>query len=139
MAGDIREIDMTKATSLDGKKVRLVGDDGKGYWMDKDTFISVVGGLINSQKLYPYMYKGTAGDLDALKDESGFWTVVNGKTTNLPNNTYPYGIIEVVKAEPYVIQRYFPISAGSYSRFGMLTRFYSESGWIGWYYIPYQI
>lgn len=98
-----------------------------------------MGGLINSQKLYPYMYKGTAGDLDALKDESGFWTVVSGKTTNLPNNTYPYGIIEVVKAEPYVIQRYFPISKGSYSKFGMLTRFYSESGWIGWYYIPYQI
>lgn len=47
MAGDIREIDMTKATSLDGKKVRLVGDDGKGYWMEKDTFISVVGGLQN--------------------------------------------------------------------------------------------
>ena len=48
MAGDIREIDMTKATSLDGKKVRLVGDDGKGYWMEKDTFISVVGELIGT-------------------------------------------------------------------------------------------
>lgn len=46
MAGDIREIDMAKATNLDGKKVRLVGDDGKGYWMEKDTFISVVGELI---------------------------------------------------------------------------------------------
>lgn len=55
MAGDIREIDMTKATSLDGKKVRLVGDDGKGYWMEKDTFISVVGD-INNISTQPWLY-----------------------------------------------------------------------------------
>ena len=46
MAGDIREIDMTKVTNLNGKKIRLVGDDGKGYWIEKEDFASVVGGLL---------------------------------------------------------------------------------------------
>lgn len=46
MAGDLREIDMTKATNMDGKKIRLVGDDGKGYWMEKEDLASVVGGLL---------------------------------------------------------------------------------------------
>lgn len=45
MAGDLREIDMTKATNMDGKKIRLVGDDGKGYWMEKEDLASVVGEL----------------------------------------------------------------------------------------------
>lgn len=45
MAGDIREIDMTKVTNLNGKKIRLVGDDGKGYWIEKEDFASVVGEL----------------------------------------------------------------------------------------------
>lgn len=48
MAGDIREIDMTKVTNLNGKKIRLVGDDGKGYWIEKEDFASVVGGLIGT-------------------------------------------------------------------------------------------
>ena len=45
--GDIREIDMTKATNLDGKKIRLVGDDGKGYWIEKEDLAAVVGGLLS--------------------------------------------------------------------------------------------
>ena len=46
--GDIREIDMTKATNLDGKKIRLVGDDGKGYWIEKEDLAAVVGELLKS-------------------------------------------------------------------------------------------
>lgn len=45
--GDIREIDMTKATDANGKKIRLVGDDGKGYWMEFSDLAAVVGGLID--------------------------------------------------------------------------------------------
>ena len=44
--GDIQEIDMTKATDADGKKIRLVGDDGKGYWMEFSDLAAVVGGLL---------------------------------------------------------------------------------------------
>ena len=40
---DIREIDMPQATNADGKKIRLVGDDGKGYWMNFDDLAAVVG------------------------------------------------------------------------------------------------
>ena len=46
--GDIREIDMTKATDANGKKIRLVGDDGKGYWMEFSDLAAVVGGLIGT-------------------------------------------------------------------------------------------
>ena len=49
--GDIREIDMTKATNLDGKKIRLVGDDGKGYWIEKEDLAAVVGELIHNNML----------------------------------------------------------------------------------------
>lgn len=45
--GDIREIDMTKATDANGKKIRLVGDDGKGYWMEFSDLAAVVGGLLD--------------------------------------------------------------------------------------------
>ena len=43
---DIREIDMAKATNAEGKKIRLVGDDGKGYWMEFSDLAAVVGGLL---------------------------------------------------------------------------------------------
>ena len=46
MAGDIREIDMPKATDMNNKKIRLVGDDGQGYWMEKEDLAKVVGGLL---------------------------------------------------------------------------------------------
>lgn len=45
---DLQEIDMTKATDMNNKKVRLVGDDGKGYWMEKEDLAKVVGGLIGT-------------------------------------------------------------------------------------------
>lgn len=45
---DLQEINMTKATDMNNKKVRLVGDDGKGYWMEKEDLAQVVGGLLNT-------------------------------------------------------------------------------------------
>ena len=44
---DIREIDMPQAKDANGKKIRLVGDDGKGYWMNFDDLAAVVGALQN--------------------------------------------------------------------------------------------
>ena len=44
---DIREIDMPQAKDANGKKIRLVGDDGKGYWMNFDDLAAVVGALLN--------------------------------------------------------------------------------------------
>ncbi len=43
---DIREIDMPQAKDANGKKIRLVGDDGKGYWMNFDDLAAVVGGRL---------------------------------------------------------------------------------------------
>lgn len=77
MAGDLREIDMTKATNMDGKKIRLVGDDGKGYWMEKEDLASVVGGLI--------------GKSSATKDglqEKGYNAIALSKNQYVNNHVY---------------------------------------------------
>mgnify|MGYP000693606359 CR=1 FL=1 len=85
MAGDLREIDMTKATNMDGKKIRLVGDDGKGYWMEKEDLASVVGGLIGFDST---VFKNRANGSYDMNDKdlpSGMYGI-NADGINITNN-----------------------------------------------------
>lgn len=58
---DLQEINMTKATDMNNKKVRLVGDDGKGYWMEKEDLAKVVGGLLNVFQINRIYWRNTTG------------------------------------------------------------------------------
>lgn len=88
--GDIREIDMTKATDANGKKIRLVGDDGKGYWMEFSDLAAVVGELIGvvddennglASTITSLFYRGKIDDCNTL--EQGVFTI-KSDTLNRP-------------------------------------------------------
>lgn len=111
--GDIREIDMTKATNLDGKKIRLVGDDGKGYWIEKEDLAAVVGGLLS----YPFDQRGAIQNFNNTI-KSGMYLIAD-QSHNVPgkpgNITYGFAIIGNVprsSSEVYYLQLVFDFFNG---------------------------
>ena len=84
MAGDIREIDMPKATDMNNKKIRLVGDDGQGYWMEKEDLAKVVGGLLE----------------EATKEKAGFLSTKGYKKIMLEKN-YTNKLIHISSLSEY--------------------------------------
>ena len=95
-----------------------------------------VGGLLSSLKLYPFMFRGIAGDIDSLI-ESGYYEVRLNQSTNIPPNAYTYGILEVFKSTMFILQRYTPHSNNS-SKYGEYNRVKSQGVWTDWRFIPYQ-
>lgn len=127
--GDIREIDMTKATDADGKKIRLVGDDGKGYWMEFSDLAAVVGGLLKLAN-----ENGTIGTYGELKDfnqctKNGYYRVM-GKSEDILNACpITYGIMDVRgENEPYKLQVVFDLTKKQ-----IAYRMYGDSKWNEWY------
>lgn len=117
--GDIREIDMTKATNLDGKKIRLVGDDGKGYWIEKEDLAAVVGGLL-------YMEKSIESDFNEAM-QRGLYTS-SGNALNRPTE-------EIVNYNVKVSVFLDVIMQEAYSRTYTIKRYirrYSNGGWSAW-------
>lgn len=90
-------------------------------------FLSRVGGLINSQRLYPFMYRGGCSDFNNATD-TGYYNV--GSSTgipNAPNGAYKYGTLVVV-GETFKMQIYFPDTWGEIYR---RNKFGDE--WRNWY------
>lgn len=82
------------------------------------------------------MYRGVAGDIDTITDTGSYSTGI-GATTNLPDNAYSYGILEVFGGGNFIIQRYTPHTnyAGDYGEF---TRVRYQNKWGSWRFIPYK-
>ena len=97
-----------------------------------------MGGLISNLKLYPYMYRGAAKDINTTMD-SGFYEVAGKATANIPDGFFTYGILEVEIGQNYYIQKYHPVLKGTNTtKFGLAIRFYSNKEWTEWNYIPYN-
>ena len=96
----------------------------------------LVGVLLSNQKLYPYMYRGLAGDIDTITDTGSYSTGLSA-TTNLPDNAYSYGILEVFGGGSFIIQRYTP-HANYSGDYGEFTRVRYQNQWGSWRFIPYQ-
>ncbi len=133
--GDIREIDMTKATNLDGKKIRLVGDDGKGYWIEKEDLAAVVGGLFSQKeclRIYNkaisegVLYDGV--DLNDYKESKNLF--VRDNITNSPDGS-GWWYVEIAKfIDPrYIVQRATSVNR---SPTQVWSRSYAEGNWYPW-------
>ena len=121
--GDIREIDMTKVTNLDGKKIRLVGDDGKGYWIEKEDLAAVVGGLIN-----PATDSNAYGDLNNVLIP-GIYCFSN--MSNVGNSPANINIVATLIVSSYSGQYRVMQTAIGYN--GVLaSRFFDGSNWTSW-------
>lgn len=95
-----------------------------------------MGGLLSSLKLYPFMFRGIAGDIDSL-NESGYYEVRIDQSTNIPPNAYTYGILEVFQSTMFTLQRYTPHSNNS-GKYGEYNRVKTKGVWKNWRFIPYQ-
>lgn len=131
---DVKESALTQKS--DCKWVRALDANGNSIRISKEDLASVVGGLLSNQKLYPYMYRGVAGDIDTITDTGSYST--STVTTNLPDNAYSFGILEVFGGGIFIIQRYTPHAnyAGDYGEF---TRVRFQNKWERWRFIPYQL
>ena len=92
-----------------------------------------MGGLINSQKLYPFMYKGNIDSTkgNSLKSlfETGFYYLFATRETVTSEMEFPpfsgeyiYGVLEIVAAGDLVAQR-ITVGGAIYSRFGTKNKF----------------
>lgn len=100
-----------------------------------------LGGLLSNMKLYPYMDKGVALDLDTCK-EPGFYGVMSERTSNIPSGYFSYGILTVKRnvLTGYIMQTYFPVvNSISFEKKGIAVRGLSEGSWTAWNYIPYSL
>lgn len=94
--------------------------------------ISVVGELIKTNKLYPYMYRGDAiGDIDTFV-ESGYYKVSIEQTTNMPSDVYGYGVLEVTVANNFVLQRYTPHQISPVYKYALCDRIKFNDRWGEW-------
>ena len=101
----------------------------------------VLGELLSNMKLYPYMDKGVALDLDTCK-EPGFYGVMPERTSNIPSGYFRYGILTVKRnvLTGYIMQTYFPVvNSISFEKKGIAVRGLSEGSWTAWNYIPYSL
>ena len=100
-----------------------------------------LGELLSNMKLYPYMDKGVALDLDTCK-EPGFYGVMPERTSNIPSGYFRYGILTVKRnvLTGYIMQTYFPVvNSISFEKKGIAVRGLSEGSWTAWNYIPYSL
>ena len=95
-----------------------------------------VGGLLSKNKLYPYMYRGVAANIDEII-ENGSYVVSAGVSTNLPTDAYSYGVLEVFGGESFIAQRYTPHSNYS-GNYGEYTRVRYKEDWGNWRFIAYS-
>ena len=97
---------------------------------------SRLGGLLSKNKLYPYMYRGVAANIDEII-KNGSYVVSAGASTNLPTDAYSYGVLEVFGGESFIAQRYTPHSDYS-GNYGEYSRVRYNGTWTSWRFIPYN-
>ena len=133
----LNQVSQVQSNELANVKTFLaVMNNGEIKQMSKEDMAAVVGELLSSLKLYPFMFRGIAGDLDSLI-ESGYYEVRPDQSTNIPPDAYTYGILEVFKTDMFTFQRYTPHSNSS-GKYGEFNRVKLGSSWGNWRFIPYQ-
>lgn len=91
--------------------------------------ISVVGELLSSQKLYPFMDRGPVSDFNQAND-AGTYKVSN-VTSNLPTGAYNYGVLHVGVATNMASQLYIPDDNSSFD-YKIFVRIRFGESWRRW-------
>lgn len=121
---DVKESALS--TASDCAYVRALDSNGNSIRISKADLASVVGGLLASKKLYPFMLRGTLQTPTDFNNitESGIYSCVRNNDPSWGN--YPPdsadGILRVYRGEnrtdniKYVIQEYTDYNSNSYIR-----------------------
>lgn len=91
-----------------------------------------VGGLLSSQKLYPFMDRGSVSDFNQATD-AGTYKVSN-VTSNIPTGAYNYGVLHVGVATNLVSQLYIPDDNSSFD-YKIFVRIRFGESWRRWRWI----
>ena len=109
--------------------VRGLDANGNPILINKSDHASVVGGLLSSQKLYPFMDRGSVSDFNQATD-AGTYKVSN-VTSNLPTGAYNYGVLHVGVATNFVSQLYIPDDNSSFD-YKIFVRIRFGEAWRRW-------
>ena len=88
-----------------------------------------MGGLLSSQKLYPFMDRGDVLDFNQATDAGTY--KVSHLTSNLPIGAYNYGVLHVGVATNLVSQLYIPDDNSSYD-YKIFVRIRFDESWRRW-------
>ena len=86
--------------------VRTLDSSGNPKRTSQNALATVVGGLLSSQKLYPFMDRGDVSDFNQATDAGTY--KVSDVTSNIPIGAYNYGVLHVGVATNLVSQLYIP-------------------------------
>ena len=111
------------------KWLRGLDENGNPVLIDISDHATVVGGLLSSQKLYPFMDRGSVSDFNQATD-AGTYKVSN-VTSNLPTGAYNYGVLHVGVATNFVSQLYIPDDNSSFD-YKIFVRIRFGESWRRW-------
>lgn len=123
-ATDTYEDQLPQQTDL--KWARGLDANGNPILISKESLASVVGGLLSSLKLYPFMFRGDCNDFNDAT-ENGYYQVSSSSTPNLPKGAYGYGTLVVTGSE-FQIQLYIPDTYGK-----IYKRNKYKDSWKNWF------
>lgn len=125
---DVKESALS--TASDCAYVRALDSNGNSIRISKADLASVVGGLLSSLKMYPFMYHGVCSDFNNAT-EIGYYHVSSIATNNIPNGAYGYGTLLVVgNTDNLITQLYIVDYQGKiYKR----NRGTGANDWRDWY------
>ena len=121
---DVKESALTQQS--DCKWVRALDANGNSIRISKEDLASVVGGLLSSLKLYPFMFRGDCNDFNDATD-NGYYQVSSSSTPSLPKGAYGYGTLVVIGSE-FQIQLYIPDTYGK-----IYKRNKYKDSWKNWF------
>lgn len=100
---DVKESALS--TASDCKWVRALDANGNSIRISKEDLASVVGELLSSQKLFPFMYRGIVSDFNSAT-EPGYYNVSGtSDIPHQPDGAYRYGTL-LVYGNDFITQIY---------------------------------
>ena len=131
----------TDAQKNDLNYVRALDANRNPILISKADLASVVGGLLDSMGVYPFMDRGLLNyqnckDLNDLVKAGYYWLDASTGVANFPDNIHKYGILEIISASGVIVQKYTPYETLIFN--GIICRIGSDGDWKEWKYLPFQ-
>ena len=128
----LNQVSQVQSTELANVKTFLaVMNNGEIKQMSKEDMSAVVGGLLSSLKLYPFMYRGfISGDVLSSSNSDGYYTVntSNSPCYNLPEGEY-FGILTKITGD----NNYTDVTFCSVTSKAVYKNTSGISGFGGWF------
>ena len=124
VGNDVYENELPTVT--DAANVRVLQNSGDAAQMTMQSLATKLGGLMNSLKLFPFMFKGVISGENNLEQytSSGMFQLHN-ITSSLP---FSYGGMVVFNCQTYIVQFAFGIQSNDF----YIRSNWNNEGWTTW-------